>query len=124
MKRLLAFSVLAAAAVVPAVVGLAGNASFAETVPVRVPAQAQVEDDPGSKSAHLEPGDDGDDSRHHEDDSRHHEDDSRHHEDDSRHHEDGDSRHNGDDSRHSEGDDSKHHEDDDSRHSGEGSGHS
>ena len=58
MKRLITFSVVAAAAAVPAVFGLAGNASFAQTVPVRVPAQAQLVDDKGGQSTHIEPGDD------------------------------------------------------------------
>ncbi len=104
MQRLLAFSVVAAAAVVAAVVGLAGNPSFAETVPVRVPAHAHLEDDAGGKSNYLEPGDD-----------KH---------DESRHTEHDDSRHNGAGSAHHGDDDFEHHGGDDSRHSREGSSHS
>ena len=61
MKRLLIFTAAAVAAAVPAITGLAGNASFAQSVPVRVPAQvaaAQAADDKGGQSKHVEPGDD------------------------------------------------------------------
>jgi hypothetical protein len=61
MKRLLIFTAAAVVAAVPAITGLAGNASFAQSVPVRVPAQvaaAQVADDHGGQNKHVEPGDD------------------------------------------------------------------
>ncbi len=61
MKRLLIFTAAAVAAAVPAITGLAGNASFAQSVPVRVPAQvaaAQAADDNGGQTKHVEPGDD------------------------------------------------------------------
>ncbi len=40
--RRLSLSVAAVAALVPATLGLLGNSSFAESVPARVPAAAQV----------------------------------------------------------------------------------
>jgi hypothetical protein len=50
MKRIIIFAVAIVAAIVPAVVGLSGNASFAQSVPVRVPSQAQlVVDDHGGR---------------------------------------------------------------------------
>jgi hypothetical protein len=58
MKRVIAFGVIIAAAAVPVVFGLAGNASFAESVPVRIPANARVVDDNGGLTRHTEPGDD------------------------------------------------------------------
>jgi hypothetical protein len=61
MKRLLIFTAAAVVAAVPAITGLAGNASFAQSVPVRVPAQvaaAQAADDKGGQTKHAEPGDD------------------------------------------------------------------
>ena len=61
MKRMLIVCAAAAVAAVPAVFGLVGNASFAQTVPVRVPAQVastQSADDHGGNSTHAEPGDD------------------------------------------------------------------
>jgi hypothetical protein len=74
MKRLVIYTALAAAAVVPATTGLLSNASFSQTVPVRTPAQAQLLTEasgtatptattsPTSPSAfptrHAEPGDD------------------------------------------------------------------
>ena len=60
MKRMLIVTAAAAVAAVPAVFGLVGNASFAQTVPVRVPAQVatQSADDHGGNSTHAEPGDD------------------------------------------------------------------
>ncbi len=72
MKRLLTFAVVTIVAAVPAVIGLAGNPSFAESVPVRVPATAQTvaaqtvaaahatpttTDDKGGQTKHPEPGD-------------------------------------------------------------------
>ena len=49
MKRMLIFASAAILAAVPAVLGLVGNASFGESVPVRVPAGATVlADDHGS----------------------------------------------------------------------------
>lgn len=45
-------------AIVPASLGLIGNASFAQNVPVRVPSQASVLDDHGGLIKHAEPGDD------------------------------------------------------------------
>jgi hypothetical protein len=56
MKRLIVCSVTAAVAAIPAIFGLAGNASFAQSVPVRVPAQAQLVDDKGCQTRHVEPG--------------------------------------------------------------------
>ena len=47
MKKLLIAAAVAAAAAVPGVIGLAGNASFAQSVPVQVPAGASTMDDPG-----------------------------------------------------------------------------
>src|SRR4249919_887406 len=58
MKRLLTIVIATTVAAVPAVLGLAGNASFAQSVPVRVPAQAQLVDDHGGATKHAEPGDD------------------------------------------------------------------
>lgn len=60
-KRLLAFGAATVVAALPAVTGLAGNASFAQSVPVRAPISAQPVStqsagDPGGRSA--EPGDD------------------------------------------------------------------
>jgi hypothetical protein len=55
MKKLLIAGAVAAAAAVPGVTGLLGNASFAQSVPVQVPAGAVTIDDHGR---HAEPGDD------------------------------------------------------------------
>jgi hypothetical protein len=55
MKKLLIAAAVAAIAGVPAVTGLMGNASFAQSVPVQVPAGASTLDDHGQ---HAEPGDD------------------------------------------------------------------
>ena len=55
MKKLLITAAVVAAAAVPAVTGLVGNASFAQSVPVQVPAGAKTIDDHGR---HAEPGDD------------------------------------------------------------------
>ncbi len=57
MKRII-MTAAALLAVVPASLGLLGNASFAQSVPVRVPAQATVLDDKGGQRTHIEPGDD------------------------------------------------------------------
>ncbi len=58
MMRLIAFCAAATVAAVPAVTGLVGNASFAQTVPVRVPAQVATQsvDDHGGNGIHTEPG--------------------------------------------------------------------
>jgi hypothetical protein len=63
MKRLLTFCAALTVAAIPAVTGLAGNASFAQGVPVQVPAQAaqaaKVAAAPTpTTSKHAEPGDD------------------------------------------------------------------
>ena len=55
MKKLLIAAAVAAVAAVPGVTGLVGNASFAQSVPVQVPAGASTIDDHGR---HAEPGDD------------------------------------------------------------------
>src|SRR5215467_13266350 len=55
MKKLLITAAVAAIAAVPGVTGLVGNASFAQSVPVQVPAGASTLDD---HSRHAEPGDD------------------------------------------------------------------
>ena len=54
MKRII-ITGAALLAVAPASLGLMGNASFAQSVPVRVPSQATVV---GGQSTHVEPGDD------------------------------------------------------------------
>jgi hypothetical protein len=53
MKKLLITAAVAAIAAVPGVSGLVGNASFAQSVPVQVPAGASTLDDHGH---HAEPG--------------------------------------------------------------------
>ena len=65
MKKLLIAAAGAAIAAVPGVTGLVGNASFAQSVPVQVPAGARTVDDHGrhaelrdDRSRHAEPGDD------------------------------------------------------------------
>jgi hypothetical protein len=55
MKKLIIAAAVAALAAAPAVTGLVGNASFAQSVPVQVPAGARTIDDHGR---HAEPGDD------------------------------------------------------------------
>ena len=55
MKKVLIAAAVAAIAAVPGVTGLVGNASFAQSVPVQVPAGARTLDDHGR---HTEPGDD------------------------------------------------------------------
>ncbi|MGZ4653884.1 hypothetical protein, partial [Oryzihumus sp.] len=63
MKRLLLISATAALAAVPASIGLWGNQSFAEEVPVSVPARATLvatssPAKPTHEPTHAEPGDD------------------------------------------------------------------
>ena len=65
MKRLLLLGAAAIIAAAPAVTGLVGNASFAQSVPVHVPAGARIIDDHGrqiepgdNRGRHAEPGDD------------------------------------------------------------------
>jgi hypothetical protein len=65
MKKLLIAAAVAAIAAVPGVTGLVGNASFAQSVPVQVPAGARPIDnhnrpaEPGDdRGRHAEPGDD------------------------------------------------------------------
>jgi hypothetical protein len=55
LKKLLIGAAVAAIAAVPSVTGLVGNASFAQSVPVQVPAGARTIDDHGR---HTRPGDD------------------------------------------------------------------
>jgi len=55
MKKMLIAAAVAAVAGVPGVTGLLGNASFAQSVPVQVPAGARTINDHGR---HVEPGDD------------------------------------------------------------------
>jgi len=67
MKRII-ITAAALVAAIPASLGLMGNASFAQSVPVRVPAHAtllgvpskhiEIGDDKGGLTAHAEPGDD------------------------------------------------------------------
>lgn len=64
-KKLMIAAAVAAIASVPAITGLVGNASFAQSVPVHVPAGARLIDDHGrhaepgdDRSRHAEPGDD------------------------------------------------------------------
>jgi hypothetical protein len=67
MKRII-ITGAALLAIVPASIGLVGNAAFSQNIPVRVPAQVahvsslsthvQLGDDKGGLTAHLEPGDD------------------------------------------------------------------
>lgn len=59
MKRIIITVGTALLVAVPAAIGLVGNTSFAQSVPVRVPAQATVADDNGGQgSTTTEPGDD------------------------------------------------------------------
>jgi hypothetical protein len=60
-KKLMIAAAVAAIASVPAITGLVGNASFAQSVPVHVPAGARLIDDHGR---HAEPGDDRSGTRH------------------------------------------------------------
>ena len=67
MKRII-ITAAALVAAIPASLGLMGNASFAQSVPVRVPAHAtllpdpnrhvEIGDDNGGASTHVESGDD------------------------------------------------------------------
>ena len=67
MKRII-ITGAALLAIVPASIGLIGNAAFSQNIPVRVPSQvtpvssqsthAEPGDDNGGLTAHLEPGDD------------------------------------------------------------------
>ena len=57
MKRII-LAAAALLAVVPASLGLLGNASFAQSVPVSVPSQATVLDDKGGLTTTPEPDDD------------------------------------------------------------------
>ena len=57
MKRII-IAAAALLAVLPASLGLIGNASFAQSVPVRIPSQATVLDDRGGLSTQVQPGDD------------------------------------------------------------------
>jgi len=57
MKRII-ITGAALLAILPASLGLIGNASFAQSAPVRVPSQATVLDDRGGLATHAEPGDD------------------------------------------------------------------
>jgi hypothetical protein len=58
MKRTLITIGAAVLAAVPATVGLSGNASFAQSVPVRTPSQVTVAEHKGGPAKHAEPGDD------------------------------------------------------------------
>ena len=58
MKRIIITTGAALLAAVPVVMGLVGNTSFAQSVPVHVPSRAIVVDDRVSQSRHIEPGDD------------------------------------------------------------------
>jgi hypothetical protein len=68
MKRMIFIGAAAVFAAVPAALGLLGNTSFGESVPVQVPARAAIVDDHGrdrtavgtisSTTATVEPGDD------------------------------------------------------------------
>ena len=58
MKRTIITAGAALLAVVPATVGLTGNASFAQSVAVRAPSHVAAVDDKGGPARHVEPGDD------------------------------------------------------------------
>jgi hypothetical protein len=65
MKKFLIAAAVAAIAAVPGITGLVGNASFAQSIPVQVPAGARTIDDHGhhvqprdDRGRHAEPGDD------------------------------------------------------------------
>jgi hypothetical protein len=58
MKRIIITVAATLLAVVPATIGLIGNTSFAQSVGVRVPAQATVVSNLATQSTHVEPGDD------------------------------------------------------------------
>ena len=67
MKRII-ITGAALLAIVPASIGLVGNAAFSQNIPVRVPSQvapvssqsthAELGDDKGGLTTHAEPGDD------------------------------------------------------------------
>ena len=67
MKRII-ITGAALLAIVPASIGLVGNAAFSQNIPVRVPSQvapvssqsthAELGDDKGGLTTHVEPGDD------------------------------------------------------------------
>jgi len=58
MKRIIIATGAVLLASVPATLGLVGNTSFAQSVPVRVPQQASVLDDNDRLTPHVETGDD------------------------------------------------------------------
>jgi hypothetical protein len=58
MKRITLTVAAVLVAAIPATMGLVGNTSFAQSVPVPVPLQVTVTDDKGMSRTHLEPGDD------------------------------------------------------------------
>jgi len=58
MKRIIIATGAVLLASVPATLGLVGNTSFAQSVPVRVPQQASILDDNGRLTPHVETGDD------------------------------------------------------------------
>src|SRR3954452_10427535 len=58
VKRTLITISAAVLAAVPATVGLSGNASFAQSVPVRTPSQVTVAQAKGGPAKHAQPGDD------------------------------------------------------------------
>src|SRR4051795_1599528 len=58
VKRTLITIGAAVLAAVPATVGLSGNASFAQSVPVRTPSQVTVAQHTGGPAKHAEPEDD------------------------------------------------------------------
>jgi hypothetical protein len=58
MKRIIIATGAVLLASVPATLGLVGNTSFAQSVPVRVPQQASVLDDNDRPTPHVETGDD------------------------------------------------------------------
>jgi len=60
MRRLILTAGAALLVAVPAALGLVGNTSFAQSVPVRIPAQATLVDDTGSEHP-GEPAEKGDD---------------------------------------------------------------
>ena len=57
MKRII-ITAATLLAIAPASLGLLGNASFSQDLPVAVPSQASVLDDKGGLRPHAEPGDD------------------------------------------------------------------
>jgi hypothetical protein len=58
MKRIILTAVAALLVTVPAAIGLIGNTSFAQSVPVRVPPRATVVDDTSAEHSAAEHGDD------------------------------------------------------------------